>query len=117
MYDLKLKNGGVSFNGGNTEEEKIYDVDSIFQRIEICLSLDTGGFVYNKKLGVTIPDLDYTKEENLSELEMYINQCVFEIVNTRVNLICVNKEKGTITINVKLNDKEYTREVNVFDRI
>lgn len=46
MYDLKVKDGGTVFLG-NTEE-KVYDVDSIFQRIELCLSLDKGSFIYNK---------------------------------------------------------------------
>lgn len=115
MYDLKVKDGGTVFLG-NTEE-KVYDVDSIFQRIELCLSLDKGSFIYNKDLGSTIPKIDYTVEENLAQLEMYINQCVFGIVNTRVNVLSVNKEKQTIKISLKLNHKEYIREVNVFGRL
>lgn len=115
MYDLKAKDGGTVFLG-NTEE-KVYDVDSIFQRIELCLSLDKGSFIYNKDLGSTIPKIDYTVEENLAQLEMYINQCVFGIVNTRVNVLSVNKEKQTIKISLKLNHKEYIREVNVFGRL
>lgn len=115
MYDLKLKDGGTVFLG-NTEE-KVYDVDSIFQRIELCLSIDKGSFIYNKDLGSTIPKIDYTVEENLAQLEMYINQCVFGIVNTRVNVLSVNKEKQTIKISLKLNHKEYIREVNVFGRL
>lgn len=115
MYDLKLKDGGVSFQG-NLDEE-VYDVDSIFQRIEMCLSLNKGSFIYNKDLGSTIPKIDYTVEENLAQLEMYINQCVFGIVNTRVNVLSVNKEKQTIKISLKLNHKEYIREVNVFGRL
>lgn len=115
MYDLKLKDGGVSFQ--ENLDEKVYDVDSIFQRIELCLSLDKGSFIYNKDLGSTIPKIDYTVEENLAQLEMYINQCVFGIVNTRVNVLSVNKEKQTIKISLKLNHKEYIREVNVFGRL
>lgn len=115
MYDLKVKDGGTVFLG-NTEE-KVYDVDSIFQRIEMCLSLNKGSFIYNKDLGSTIPKIDYTVEENLAQLEMYINQCVFGIVNTRVNVLSVNKEKQTIKISLKLNHKEYIREVNVFGRL
>lgn len=117
MYDLLVKNGGVSFDSGNSLEEKVYDIDSIFQKIEFCLSLNKGDFVYNKNLGAVIPDLDYTKAENLSQLEMYINQCVFKVANTRVNLVDINKEKGTITLSLKINDGEYTREVSAFDRI
>ena len=52
MYDLKVKDGGTVFLG-NTEE-KVYDSDSIFQRIEICLSLNKGDFIYNKNLGSTV---------------------------------------------------------------
>lgn len=115
MYDLKVKDGGTVFLG-NTEE-KVYDVNSIFQRIEMCLSLNKGSFIYNKDLGSTIPKIDYTVEENLAQLEMYINQCVFGIVNTRVNVLSVNKEKQTIKISLKLNHKEYIREVNVFGRL
>lgn len=115
MYDLKLKDGGVSFQGNL--DEKVYDVNSIFQRIEMCLSLNKGSFIYNKDLGSTIPKIDYTVEENLAQLEMYINQCVFGIVNTRVNVLSVNKEKQTIKISLKLNHKEYIREVNVFGRL
>lgn len=115
MYDLKVKDGGTVFLG-NTEE-KVYDVDSIFQRIELCLSLDKGSFIYNKNLGSTIPKLDYSTEEDLAQLEMYINQCVFNIVNTRVTVLSVDKEKKTVNISLKLGNKEYIREVNVCGRL
>lgn len=112
MYDLKVKDGGTVFLG-NTEE-KVYDVDSIFQRIELCLSLDKGSFIYNKNLGSTIPKFDYSTEEDLAQLEMYINQCVFNIVNTRVTVLSVDKEKKTVNISLKLGNREYVREVNVY---
>ena len=115
MYDLKVKDGGTVFLG-NTEE-KVYDSDSIFQRIEICLSLDKGDFIYNKNLGSTIPNLDYSTEEDLAQLEMYINQCVFNIVNARVIVLTADKDKQTIKISLKLGNKEYVREVNVYGRL
>lgn len=115
MYDLKVKDGGTVFLG-NTEE-KVYDSDSIFQRIEICLSLNKGDFIYNKNLGSTIPKLDYSTEEDLAQLEMYINQCVFNIVNTRVIVLSADKDKQTIKIRLKLGNKEYIKEVNVYGRL
>lgn len=115
MYDVKIRDGGVSFIGN--VEEKVYNADSIFQRIEMCLSLNKGDFIYNKNQGVIIPKLDYSKEENLSLLEMYINRCIFSIVNTRVNLISADKDKQTVKINLKLGEEEYTREVNVYGRL
>lgn len=115
MYDLKVKDGGTVFLG-NTEE-KVYDSDSIFQRIEICLSLNKGDFIYNKNLGSTIPKFDYSSEEDLAQLEMYINQCVFNIVNTRVTVLSADKEKQTIKISLKLGNKEYIKEVNVYGRL
>ncbi|MEE3439045.1 MULTISPECIES: hypothetical protein [Ruminococcus] len=115
MYDLMIKDGGTVFLGST--EEKVYDVDSIFQRIELCLSLDKGSFIYNKNLGSTIPKLDYSTEEDLAQLEMYINQCVFSIVNTRVTVLSVDKEKQTVKISLKLGNKEYVKEVNVYGRL
>lgn len=115
MYDLKIKNGGVALN--NITEEKLYDIDSIFQRIEMCLSLNKGDFIYNNNLGSIIPKLDYSKEENLAQLEMYINQCTFSIVHTRVNLIWVDTENSKLKISLTLGGNEYTREVNMFGRI
>ena len=48
---------------------------------------------------------------------MYINQCVFNIVNTRVTVLWVDKEKQTVNISLKLGNKEYVREVNVYGRL
>lgn len=48
---------------------------------------------------------------------MYINQCVFSIVNTRVTVLSVDKEKQTVKISLKLGNKEYVKEVNVYGRL
>lgn len=48
---------------------------------------------------------------------MYINQCVFNIVNTRVIVLSADKDKQTIKISLKLGNKEYIKEVNVYGRL
>ena len=59
----------------------------------------------------------YSSEEDLAQLEMYINQCVFNIVNTRVIVLSADKDKQTIKISLKLGNKEYIKEVNVYGRL
>ena len=113
MRDVKLENGGIVFDSTLKSEKTVEGIDAVLQRIEIALSVDKGDFPYNREMGVYIPNLDLTQERDILNLEMYINEAIYNIYECSCKVLSVKSEKNTVKLIITANGETYEKEVKL----
>lgn len=111
--DVKLQSGGIEFESTNTSERMVCDIDVVFQRIEIALSVKKSEFLYNREMGITLPKLDYEDERSILTLEMYINEAIYEICNYVCKIKNLDIVNNKVNLQIIAEDKVYEREVKL----
>lgn len=113
MTDIKIKNGDDAVDSTG-QHEMISDTDAIFQRAQICIGAKLGGFIYDRKLGSYVREIDCDDAFARERAELVINEALAEFENTHVS---VSEYGEVIKLTVTVGNESRDMEVRLYGNI
>lgn len=92
----------------------INGIEEILQQIKLCAKIKKGSFIYNKELGSLVCELDFEKENALSDAEMLLNEAVADLKGIYVKVTGLKTDdigKRTMNLQIEMYNQTVNTEV------
>lgn len=109
MTDIKISNGDIVADSTG-KRAVISDFDALFQRAEICIGAKLGNFIYDRKLGSSVRDIQPDDEYAKERAELVINEALAGFENTHAT---VTEYGDTLKLKITIENESRNTEVHL----